>query len=318
MLRGERPDPQVLRRGSCPGTRRRGGSASDPGTCARTSGACSNSRTASSSRSSKSSAFGLAQAGLIARASRAISARGGSTAFSARNVGSSISFFARLIGAEDGARPELAGERQVLLAQDLLHQRCLVVGVVDDEPPTDADRLAVAAQHAGAQRVERAACDVPAALADEPDDPLAQLGRGPVREGDREDPPRRDALDADEVCDPVGQDPGLARPAPARIRSGPSVVVTARACSGLRARMICAARSRAAFLECGWVDGRAGAQGPRLWTAGTRSQSGSSGVAEGSSRSAKAVPTASAAAAMASSSQGSPDRRRREGLTCPL
>ena len=48
-------------------------------------------------------------------------------------------------------------------------------------------------------------------LADEADDPLAQLGGGPVRERDREDPPRRDALDADEVRDPVGEDPRLAR-----------------------------------------------------------------------------------------------------------
>ena len=34
---------------------------------------------------------------------------------------------------------------------------------------------------------------------------------GPVRERDREDPPRRDVLDADEVGDPVGEHAGLAR-----------------------------------------------------------------------------------------------------------
>ena len=62
-----------------------------------------------------------------------------------------------------------------------------------------------------AERVERAGHDVPAALADEADDPLAQLGGGPVGEGDREDPPRGDVLDADQVGDPVGQDAGLAR-----------------------------------------------------------------------------------------------------------
>ena len=67
------------------------------------------------------------------------------------------------------------------------------------------------AQDPGAQRVERAGLDVAAALADEADDPLAQLRGGAVGERDREDPPRGDALDADEVGDPMGQDAGLAR-----------------------------------------------------------------------------------------------------------
>ena len=62
-----------------------------------------------------------------------------------------------------------------------------------------------------AERMERAGHDVPPALADEADDPLAQLGGGPVREGDREDPPRGDVLDADQVGDPVGEHAGLAR-----------------------------------------------------------------------------------------------------------
>ena len=111
---------------------------------------------------------------------------------------------------EHGARAELAGERQVLLAQDLLHQRLLVVRVVDDEPPADPDRLAVLAQDAGTERVERAGQDVAAALADQADDPFAQLGGGPVRERDGQDPPGADVLDADEVGDPMGQHPGLA------------------------------------------------------------------------------------------------------------
>ena len=53
--------------------------------------------------------------------------------------------------------------------------------------------------------------DVAAGLADEADDPLAQLGRRAVGERDGEDLPRGDAVDADEVRDPVGEDPGLAR-----------------------------------------------------------------------------------------------------------
>ena len=113
-------------------------------------------------------------------------------------------------GAEDGARPELAGQRQVLLAQDLLHQRLLVVRVVDDEAAVDPDGRAVLAQDPRAQRVERAGLDVAAALADEADDPLAQLRGGLVGEGDGQDPERRHALDPDQVGDPVGQDPRLA------------------------------------------------------------------------------------------------------------
>ena len=112
--------------------------------------------------------------------------------------------------AEDRARPELAGERQVLLAEELLHQALLVVGVVDDEAAADPDRLAVAAQDAGTERVERAGLDVAAGLADEADDPLAELAGGPVRERDREDRPGPDVLDADEVGDPMGEDAGLA------------------------------------------------------------------------------------------------------------
>ena len=59
-------------------------------------------------------------------------------------------------------------------------------------------------------RVERAGLDLLARLADEPDDPLAQLAGGPVRERDGEDPQRRDALDPDEVRDPVRQHARLA------------------------------------------------------------------------------------------------------------
>jgi hypothetical protein len=58
--------------------------------------------------------------------------------------------------------------------------------------------------------MERARLDVAARLTDERDDPLAQLPGGTVREGHREDLPRLDPADADEVGDPVGKDPGLA------------------------------------------------------------------------------------------------------------
>ena len=100
-----------------------------------------------------------------------------------------------------------------LLVEDPLHERALVVRVVDDEVAADADRLAVAAQDAGTERVERAGLHVAAGLlADQGDDPLAQLPGGPIREGDREDLPGRDATDADEIGHPMGEHTRLARP----------------------------------------------------------------------------------------------------------
>ena len=112
---------------------------------------------------------------------------------------------------EHDARPELAGQGQVLLAEDLLHQGLLVVGVVDDEAAADADGLAIPPQHPGAQGVERAGLDVAAALTDEADDPLAELAGGLVGERHGEDAARRDALDADQIGDAVGEHAGLAR-----------------------------------------------------------------------------------------------------------
>jgi hypothetical protein len=112
--------------------------------------------------------------------------------------------------AEHGRRPKFPGQRQVLLAEDLLHQGLLIVCVVDDEATVDADCLAVAPEDARVERVERPGLDVAAGLADQADDPLAQLPGGPVREGDGEDLPGPNALDSDQVRDPVGKNPRLA------------------------------------------------------------------------------------------------------------
>ena len=112
---------------------------------------------------------------------------------------------------KDGARAELAGQRHVLLAEDLLHESLLVVRVVDDEPAADPDRLPVAPEDPGTERVERAGLDVAARLADERDDAFAQLPGGAVCERHREDLPRPDAADTDEIGDAMGQDTGLAR-----------------------------------------------------------------------------------------------------------
>ena len=57
--------------------------------------------------------------------------------------------------------------------------------------------------------MERARLDVTTTLADEADDPLPELGGGLVGERDREDAERRDALDADQIRDAVGEDTRL-------------------------------------------------------------------------------------------------------------
>ncbi len=124
--------------------------------------------------------------------------------------------------AEDRRGPRGTLGLDVLLAEDLLHQRLLVVRVVNDEVPAHANRLAVPAQDPGAQGVERARLDVLAGrLADERDDPLAELARGAVREGHRQDLPRPDALDAHEPRDAMGEHAGLARTRAGEDQEGP-------------------------------------------------------------------------------------------------
>jgi hypothetical protein len=109
----------------------------------------------------------------------------------------------------------------------------------------------------------------------------------------------------------------LPEPAPARISSGPSVVVTARACSGLRRRMISSARCcRAAARAVSWAAlaaASAGGAGASAGPGASRSQSGSSGVpAVPAATSLNWVPTVAAA-----SSDGRAEGRRRDvGLTC--
>jgi len=47
-------------------------------------------------------------------------------------------------------------------------------------------------------------------LSNEPDDPLAELSRGPIRERHGQDPPGWNALDPDQIGHPVRQHAGLA------------------------------------------------------------------------------------------------------------
>ncbi len=115
---------------------------------------------------------------------------------------------------EHAAGPDRAAlERHVEVAEDLLHQRQLVVRVVDHEARIEPDRHPVPAQHPGADRVEGAHLHLPAIVrANQRHDPLAHLRSSLVRERHGQDPPGRHAGDADQVGDAMRHDPGLATP----------------------------------------------------------------------------------------------------------
>ena len=84
--------------------------------------------------------------------------------------------------------------------------------VVDREAARVAEPLGVCAQHPRAGRVEGGHPHRAGRAPDQPLDPLAHLGRRLVGEGDGEDLPRPRGAGRQQVGDPVGQHPGLARP----------------------------------------------------------------------------------------------------------
>ena len=97
------------------------------------------------------------------------------------------------------------------IADDVAGQTNGVSLVVDRERARVAQHLTVASQDPDARRVERR---YPHALdhrSDQRPDPLAHLGGGLVGERDRQDFGRSRAL-VDQMCDAVGEHPGLARP----------------------------------------------------------------------------------------------------------
>ncbi len=155
---------------------------------------------------------------------------------------------------------------------------------------------------------------------DQADDPLAELGGGPVGERDREDPPRGDALDADEVRDPVRQDPRLARAGAGQDEQRP--VGRGDGAGLLRVQRpddLGLARGRRAAMIAG-SGGGAGGRGRdrrprspgRPPRAATRARPGPRCPARRRRR--RCVPTV----ARASSRVGSPRRRREVGLTRPF
>ena len=91
------------------------------------------------------------------------------------------------------------------------HQPLRVVGVVDREGRPEAEGLGLGTQDAHAHRVERADPHRLGARADEGAHPLLHLAGGLVGEGDRQDLTRVRPAGGEQVGDPVGQHPGLAR-----------------------------------------------------------------------------------------------------------
>jgi hypothetical protein len=111
-----------------------------------------------------------------------------------------------------------AGERplvEIQFPQCLLHERLAVVLVVDDERRLQTGLLRARSQDPHADRVEGGDQRRPDSRGQEEilDPPPHLLGRL-VGERDRDDVPRIDALDGEQVGDAVGDDPGLAAPRP--------------------------------------------------------------------------------------------------------
>ncbi len=129
-----------------------------------------------------------------------------------------------VLGPTDGAQNRrwavLTVGRQVLFAQDLLHQGLLVVGVVDDEARVQSDRRSIAAQDPSADRVKRPHRDFAAGLPHERQDPRPHLRGRLIGERHREDSAGTNALDSYKVGDAVGEDAGLAAACPGQDEQG--------------------------------------------------------------------------------------------------
>ena len=98
------------------------------------------------------------------------------------------------------------------LAADDLDQTARIGVVVDGERALVPEAVAVGPEDADARGVEGGHPHAPAPRADQSGDPLAHLLRRLVGEGDGEYLPGRGVTHGDEVGDPPGEDPGLARP----------------------------------------------------------------------------------------------------------
>jgi hypothetical protein len=95
-----------------------------------------------------------------------------------------------------------------------LHEAHLVGLVVDRERRAVAEPFGLATEHPATGGVEREDPDRAGRAAEDPFEALAHLRRRLVREGDREDLVRLDAMRPDQVRDPMREDAGLARARP--------------------------------------------------------------------------------------------------------
>ena len=107
-------------------------------------------------------------------------------------------------------RPALGVD--IFSLEHLFDQPFLIVGVDDGVGGFQPDQLGMLAEDLGGDRMEGAQPAQPLGLrADQVSDPLAHLARRLVGEGDGQDFPRPSAVGRQDVGQPGGQDPRLAR-----------------------------------------------------------------------------------------------------------
>ena len=138
---------------------------------------------------------------------------------------------------------------EALRFNSFLDQALLVILIVDNKIVLHLDVLAISAEDARAECVERAHRQVIRLITDEVLHAVAHLTGRPVGERDGQYPPRIHFQRAHEVGDAVGDDPFFPDPGPAMMRTGPVTASTARRWSSLRFWRI----SRAATVVIGEV-----------------------------------------------------------------
>ena len=121
---------------------------------------------------------------------------------------------------EDRTGGDLLGV-YVQLAHRALHEGHLVRIVVYHEAGIETDMLAFPAEHVGAEGVEGADGQVFHCRTDHRRQALAHLPRGLVGECDSGDPVGRHAYDSNEICDAMGNYPGLAAAGARDNKQGP-------------------------------------------------------------------------------------------------
>ena len=99
---------------------------------------------------------------------------------------------------------------EIEIVQNVADDGALIRVVHDREVRSDADLLAVAAQHAHADGMERADPKIAGRRADHLLEPRLKFGRRLIRKRDREDAVREDTLLIQQVSDAMSEDPRFA------------------------------------------------------------------------------------------------------------